>query len=156
VELVTHKALRFGHSRAEVWLAMGDVGSYRQWWPWLRAFDARALASGDQWRCTVRPPLPYTVSFVITFADVVPEERAVARVSGDIEGTADLTLHDAGGGCEVVVRSDLQPRSGFLKVLATTLPPVARFGHDWILSTGAAQFESRAFATRSGVADTTT
>jgi hypothetical protein len=154
VELVTHKALRFAHPRAAVWAAMADVGSYRRWWPWLRAFEARALASGEQWRCTVRPPLPYTVSFVIAFSDVVAEEHAVARVTGDIEGTADLTLRDVAGATEVVVRSDLQPRSGFLRVLATTLPPVARYGHDWILSTGAAQFEARALNV--GAPDTTT
>jgi uncharacterized protein YndB with AHSA1/START domain len=154
VELVTHKALHFAHPRAAVWEAMADVGSYRHWWPWLRAFDARALASGDEWRCTVRPPLPYTVSFVIAFEDVVVEEHVVARVTGDIAGTAELTLHGVDGECEVVVRSDLEPRSGFLRVLATTLPPVARFGHDWILTTGAAQFESRALS--AGARDTTT
>jgi uncharacterized protein YndB with AHSA1/START domain len=155
VELVTHRELHFPHTRADVWAAMGDVDSYRQWWPWLRSFEARGLFAGDEWRCTVRPPLPYTVSFVITFAEVESEQHVVARVSGDIAGTAELTLHDANGACEVVVRSDLQPRSGFLRVLATTLPPVARFGHDWILSTGAAQFEAKALAT-SDVPDTTT
>lgn len=154
MELVTHKALHFAHSRGAVWSAMAEVGSYRQWWPWLRTFEARGLVSGDEWRCTVRPPLPYTVSFVITLADVVAEQHVIARVSGDIAGTAELTLHGRDGECEVVVRSDLEPCSGFLRVLATTLPPVARFGHDWILTTGAAQFESRALS--AGARDTTT
>jgi uncharacterized protein YndB with AHSA1/START domain len=156
VELVTHRELHFAHSRAEVWAAMGDVDSYQRWWPWLRTFEAQGLISGGEWRCTVRPPLPYTVSFVITFSDVVAEEHAVARVTGDIAGVAELTLRDRDGGCEVVVRSDLAAQSGFLRVLAATLPPVARYGHDWILSTGAAQFEARAFSPTSGVQDTTT
>ena len=154
VELVTHKTLHFPHARSEVWAAMGDVGSYQQWWPWLRSFDAHALASGDEWRCTVRPPLPYTVSFVIAFDEVVAEERAVTHVRGDIAGTAELTLLGVDGGCDVIVRSDLAPRSGFLRVLAATLPPVARFGHDWILTTGAAQFETRALSV--DARDTTT
>ena len=154
VELVTHKTLHFAHARSDVWAAMADVDAYRQWWPWLRIFEARALRSGDEWRCTVRPPLPYTVSFVISLADVVKEEHVTARVSGDIGGTAELTLHGRDGDCEVVVRSDLQPRSGFLRVLATTLPPVARFGHDWILATGAKQFEARALSV--DAQDTTT
>jgi len=155
VELVTHKALRFAYPRSDVWAAMADVGAYRQWWPWLRAFEARALVTGDEWRCTVRPPLPYTVSFVITLDEVVVEEHVLARVSGDIAGSAELTLHGVEKGCEVVVRSDLAPQSGFLRFLATTLPPVARFGHDWILTTGAAQF-TRKSALSADVPDTTT
>jgi hypothetical protein len=154
VELVTHKAFQFAHPRTDVWAAMADVSSYRGWWPWLRAFDARALATGEEWRCTVRAPVPYTVSFTITFDDVLVDEHARATVSGDIVGTADLTLSDEGPGCEVLVRSDLAPRSLFLRVLASTFPPVARHGHDWILSTGAQQFDARALSV--GAPGTTT
>ncbi|HVT77424.1 MAG TPA: hypothetical protein VHD87_10365, partial [Acidimicrobiales bacterium] len=74
--------------------------------------------------------------------------------SGDVAGDATLTLDDADDGCVVVVRSDLSPRSGFLRFLAATFPPVARYGHDWILSTGADQFAARALS--AGARDTTT
>jgi uncharacterized protein YndB with AHSA1/START domain len=154
MELVTHKTLHFPHPREQVWSAMGEVGSYPKWWPWLKSFDADALRTGAVWRCSVSPPLPYTVSFAIEFIEVVECERVQASVSGDISGTAHLVLSDAGKGCDVVVRSDLEPRSTFLRVLAATVPPVARFGHDWILATGAKQFESRALT--SDVPDTTT
>lgn len=154
MELVTLKALQFPHPRTVVWAAMADVDSYQRWWPWLRAFDARALATGEQWHCTVRPPLPYTVSFTLTFDDVSDEEHALVRVGGDVGGTAHLTLRDTSAGCEVEVRSDLAPQSTFLRFLTSTLPPVARFGHDWILSTGARQFEERALSV--GAPDTTT
>lgn len=123
---------------------MGDVGSYQRWWPWLRSFEARALASGEAWHCTVRPPLPYTVKFTIAFEDVVAERYAQAHVSGDVAGDATLTLDDTDLGCVVVVRSNLSPRSTFLRLLASTFPPVARYGHDWVLSTGADQFAMRA------------
>ncbi|HVT75434.1 MAG TPA: hypothetical protein VHD87_00275, partial [Acidimicrobiales bacterium] len=101
MDLVTHKTLQFARPRAEVWAAMGDVGSYQRWWPWLRAFEARALASGEAWHCTVRPPLPYTVTFIIAFEDVVAERHAHAHVSGDVAGDATLTLDDADDGCVV-------------------------------------------------------
>ena len=32
--------------REEVWGLISDVSHYRNWWPWLRAFDAAALARG--------------------------------------------------------------------------------------------------------------
>jgi hypothetical protein len=134
---------------------MADVGSYRQWWPWLRSFEALELERGDVWRCSVSPPLPYTVTFAIAFDDVFPEERIIASVSGDIVGTAELELTDTDAGCDVEVRSDLQPRSAFLRLLATTVPPVARYGHDWILATGATQFEARALTPSADAPDTT-
>jgi hypothetical protein len=155
VELVTHKALHFAHDRATVWAAMADVGSYRQWWPWLRDFDAEALATDAVWRCTVRAPVGYTVSFRIAFTRVIDASLVEARVSGDIAGGAELTLRDGEKHCEVVVRSNLQPESRFLRILSNTVPPVARYGHDWVLATGARQFEQRALAT-SDVPDTTT
>ncbi len=145
VKVATEKALRFDASRTTVWNAMADVDSYRMWWPWLDTFDAEPLAPGAVWRCRVRPPLPYTVSFAIAFDEVVDERAIAVTVTGEISGPARLELSDApDGGCAVTVTSLLEPRSGFLRVLATTLPPVARFGHDWIIGTGAAQFEKRA------------
>ena len=134
---------------------MADVDSYRLWWPWLRSFDAAALETDQVWRCVVRPPLPYTVTFAIAFTRVIPNALAEARVSGDISGAAELTLTDTDAGCEVVVRSDLQPESRFLRMLSKTFPPVARYGHDWVLSTGARQFEARALLSVD-VPDTTT
>jgi hypothetical protein len=146
VELVTHTALHFARDRADVWAAMADVDSYKQWWPWLRSFEAKALATDQVWRCVVRPPLPYTVTFAIAFTRVVDGSLAEARVSGDIVGAAELSLRDTDVGCEAVVRSDLRPDSRFLRLLAKTVPSVARYGHDWILTTGAKQFEQRALA----------
>ena len=144
VKVATEKALRFDASRASVWNAIADVDSYKQWWPWLDTFDAQPLAPGAVWRCRVKPPLPYTVSFAINFDEVVVEHAISVTVSGEISGPASLTLSDDGNACAVVVRSSLQPRSGLLRVIANTLPPVARYGHDWIIGTGAAQFEKRA------------
>lgn len=154
MELTTHKRLQFSRPRDAVWVAMADVGSYPLWWPWLKSFDAESLATGEVWRCRVRPPLPYTVTFAIAFDEVVDGERVVTRVTGDITGSADLVLTDSEFGCDVVVRSDLAPRSPILRLLAATAPPVVRYGHDWILSTGATQFERRALT--SGAQDTTT
>ena len=144
VELTTHKRLHFAQPRAEIWAALADVDSYPEWWPWLKSFEADSLATGEVWRCRVSPPLPYTVTFDIAFDEVIDRERVATRVSGDIVGTADVALSDTEFGSDVVVRSDLAPRSPFLRLLAATMPPVVRYGHDWILSTGAAQFERRA------------
>lgn len=64
-----------------------------------------------------------------------------ASVSGDIVGSATLTI-DADHDGESVVRlvSRLAPSNSFLRRIARVARPVVRFGHDWVLDTGAAQF----------------
>ena len=85
----------------ELWEAMAQVGAYRQWWPWLRHFDADALAAGDRWEAVVQPPLPYRVRFTIHLDEVSPAEHIVARILGDIAGSArvDGTEAAAAVGC---------------------------------------------------------
>ena len=145
VRVATEKTVYFDAGRAEVWAAMANVDAYGRLWPWLERFDAKGLVAGDVWTCRVRPPLPYTVSFTIAFDKVEPERFASATVEGEVEGPASIELSDDGSGTTVVVRSSLEPRSTFLRVLSATLPPVARFGHDWVIDTGAKQFQKRAF-----------
>ncbi len=126
---------------ADVFATMASVGSYRKWWPWLEAFDAKELAAGEQWRCTVRPPLPYRVRFVVTLEDVVEPSLVTATVSGDITGTARIELVPApSGGSTLRLRASLAPSSTVLQLLSRVARPVVRFGHDWVIDTGARQF----------------
>lgn len=124
---------------AALWSKISRLEDYRTWWPWLRHFDARVLEQGETWRCTVKPPLPYSVDFRVHLDDVVEERFVAASVSGDISGLASLELRPAGSGTEIRLSSALVPRSSTLK-LAARLGPVARFGHDWIIGSGLRQF----------------
>lgn len=133
---------RFEVAPDVVWAAISEVGDYRSWWPWLRRLDAEGLVAGDVWRCTVQPPLPYTLRFAITLGDVVEGESVEAQVSGDIVGEARLELAPLdGGGCETRLVSRLLPANPVLQAFATVARPMVRFGHDWVLDTGAKQFE---------------
>ena len=69
---------RVSAERAAVWAALGDVEAYRDWWPWLRRFEADGLRAGAVWRCLVQPPLPYTVRFDLTLHRVIEPERVEA------------------------------------------------------------------------------
>lgn len=129
----------------EVWDAMGRTDDFRSWWPWLRRFDAEGLAEGAEWRCTVQPPLPYSLRFVIDIDEVVAGERVSARVHGDIDGTADLSLSPVDEGCAIRLTSELEPSNRALKVVSTIAPRMARFGHDWVMRTGLDQFRLRAW-----------
>ena len=138
------RSYRFDASPEAVWSAVSDLGSYRRWWPWLRRFDATALATGDVWRCTVQPPLPYTLRFTVTLDEVAPPRLVRASVAGDIEGSAALDVGPWGTGAEVRLVSELSPTNALLRAVAVAAGPVVRFGHDWVLDTGARQFSERA------------
>ena len=135
---------QFAVERAELWASMCRVDRYREWWPWLRSFEASALRSGDRWRCRVQPPLPYALRFDVTIDEVVPGELVTATVSGDIAGTARLDLLDRVGGSEIRLASSLAPSNRMLRAVALAARPVVRRGHDWVLDTGARQFTERA------------
>jgi hypothetical protein len=136
-----------------VWSLMDGVESYRSWWPWLRQFEAGGLSAGDEWRCTVQPPVPYLVRFRVVIDHVEPPVLVRARVLGDVVGDAMLTLEPAavdgddgaeGAGCVASLHSSLAPGNRALAVVSRFAAPIARFGHDWVLDSAARQFITRA------------
>jgi uncharacterized protein YndB with AHSA1/START domain len=135
-----------------VWGALARPDRFPGIWPWLRDFDGRELRAGVTWACAVQPPVPYRVRFDLHLVEVVEGERIDAEVDGDVAGTARLTLERAGDdegrparevGTVLHLVSELSPANGLLKGVLVVAPPVARFGHDWILDTGARQFRER-------------
>ncbi len=130
--------------REKVWTLISDVSLYRSWWPWLRAFHAAALAEGEEWRCEAQPPVPFPVRFRVGIEYVEAPLLVRAAVSGDVVGTATLSLHEAGVGCLATLESSLGPGNAALRMASRFVGPIARFGHDWVLDTGAHQFIARA------------
>jgi hypothetical protein len=141
-----------------VWSLIGEVQGYRKWWPWLRQFEGEGLAVGDEWRCTVQPPVPYLVRFRVVIDHVEAPTLVRARVLGDVVGDATLTLEDGDGsgsngdgsvsngdaGCVARLESSLAPGNRALAVVSRFAAPVARFGHDWVLDSAASQFIAKA------------
>ena len=124
------------------------MGNYRSWWPWLRRFDAQGLTAGEEWRCEVQPPLPYIVRFQVAIEKVEPPALVHALVLGDVVGDATLELEEAEGGCRAILHSALAPGNAALRLVSRFAAPVARFGHDWVLDSGARQFIARAAPSR--------
>lgn len=143
MRLQSDRTFVFSTLRAELWQAVSAVEEYGRWWPWLRSFDGSALATGEVWRCEVQPPLPYALRFSIRLEEVDPARHVRATVDGDIVGSARLELSDHPGGCRARLSSDLAPRHRVLRAVASLAAPVARYGHDWVLDTGARQFVGR-------------
>jgi uncharacterized protein YndB with AHSA1/START domain len=144
VRFETDRSYRLPVPPAELWSALARVEDYRQWWPWLRRFDAVHLADDEIWHCLVQPPLPYWVRFDVTLDEVLPPTTVRASITGDIVGVASVQISEREGGSEARLVSRLEPGNGFLKVVSRLAAPVSRFGHDWVLDNGAQQFIDRA------------
>jgi uncharacterized protein YndB with AHSA1/START domain len=124
----------------DLWHALAATDDYRRWWPWLTAFEAAGLVAGDEWRCRVRPPLPYSLRFAIHLDEVVRPKHVAATVVGDIAGHARLDLTPRDDGCAVRLVSVLSPGNRVFAMIATMARPLVRRGHDWVLDNGARQF----------------
>jgi uncharacterized protein YndB with AHSA1/START domain len=129
-----------------MWQLISDMGAYRGWWVWLRRFEAAGLVAGETWRCEVQPPLPYLVRFGVTIEEVEAPRFIRATVTGDVVGTATLRIEGDGADdrCVATLGSTLAPGNALLRLVSRLTPPVARFGHDWVLDSGARQFIARA------------
>jgi hypothetical protein len=129
----------------QLWERMAAVGEYQRWWPWLRGFEpGDGLTAGSRWACEVSPPLPYVVRFEICL-DRVEEGRVIeSSVSGDIVGTARLTIDPGAQGARARLVSALRPANPVLRGFGMVARPLIERGHDWILDEGRRQFVDRA------------
>jgi hypothetical protein len=144
VRLRSDQRHRFDAAPDELWAAIASVDRYREWWPWLRRFDADGLSTGDVWAATVQPPLPYRVSFDLHLIEVDAPRVVAADVTGDVEGSARLEVFAVDAGSELHFTSELTPTNSVLRAVTRLASPVARYGHEWVLNTGLAQFRARA------------
>lgn len=144
MRLTSDREYRFPVEADALWQVLSATGEYRHWWPWLTGFEAVGLVVGDAWRCTVRPPLPYTLRFVLELDEVVAPSLVRARVHGDIAGRAELEIVPTGDVVALRLVSDLTPSSRAFALLSSVLRPLVVRAHDWVLDNGAAQFAARA------------
>ncbi len=142
MDIRSDRRFEFDIERVSVWAAITRTDRYREWWPWLHGFDGTTFSEGVRWSCVVKPPLPYTLHFDVILVEVVDQELVRARIEGDITGWAQLTAIDHAQGSEFRLISELSPASGVLRLMTRVARPVAAFGHDWVLDTGARQFRS--------------
>ena len=140
MEIVSDRTYTFDHPRDRVWGTIGALDAYPTRWPWLRDFRATSLEAGSLWTCAIQPPLPYTLRIRVAITDLDPGRLIGATVHGDLRGAATVHLLGDDDRCEVRVVSRLAPSSRVMGVAARLVAPIARWGHDWVLDTGARQF----------------
>ncbi|MEZ5239736.1 MAG: hypothetical protein R2716_12590 [Microthrixaceae bacterium] len=140
---------RFPVARSELWQTLQRTDRYQEWWDWLREFDGAPLQPGERADAVIDPPLPYSLSVRITLVDVVPERTIEAAVTGDLDGSATLELHDgpahsADTCCDARLVWHLSLRHRLVGPTAWMLRPVLEWGHRWVINTGMRQFRTNA------------
>lgn len=137
---------RFDVSPDALWSAIGDIGCYPTWWPWLRAFDTGGdgLEPGTVAQCTVRGPLPYALDFTVTVEEVEPVGLIAARVAGDLHGPARLEILPDGDATVARLVWTVELRDPILRSAARVARPLMEWGHDWVVDNGVRQFRHHA------------
>jgi hypothetical protein len=126
-----------------LWATLTRTEDYRRWWPWLREFSGDGLVPGGRTTCVVRAPVPYTLRFRVTIADLVPGESVDAVVEGDLAGPARLEVRSVGARrrrSRVRLTWELELQRPLLRTAARFGRPVMEWGHDWVVRTGFDQF----------------
>ncbi|MBV8160367.1 MAG: hypothetical protein JO265_05535 [Acidimicrobiia bacterium] len=137
------------------WDTISRTDEYGTWWPWLRHFRADGLREGATWQALIQSPLPYALRVELALEEVVPCQRLVAAVAGDLEGLAALDLAPAAvptpapavAASVIDIEWDMRPRSRAMQVAAVVARPLLRWSHEWVLARGLEQFQARALRT---------
>jgi len=134
----------FPVSPEEFWATVSRTADYPQWWSWLRAFDAPALAEGERWTATIQSPLPYALRLAFDLRTVEPPKLLLVDVSGDIAGPARLQVAASDDGCSVRVSWRVEARSAPLRMGSLVARPLLQWSHERVVAMGLAQFRRRA------------
>jgi uncharacterized protein YndB with AHSA1/START domain len=118
-----------------LWEVLEDVDGYPSFWPWLRSFDGRRLATGERWRGVIDVAGPLRLAVTITLTEVVAPRCVAARLDGDLSGTARIELADAG----LHLTASLVPERRALRLLTRLARPLAQASHDRVIARAIAQ-----------------
>jgi uncharacterized protein YndB with AHSA1/START domain len=141
--LRTDRSYPLDESPEAAWDDLAAVDAYERWWPWLRRFEAGRLAVGERWEARIRVPMPWSLRFTLDLREVRAPAHVVAVLSGDIEGTASITLEATDRGSTIRLRSDLAPRHRLLRAVNRAAPSVSRRLHDRVVDRAFRQFAGR-------------
>jgi hypothetical protein len=135
---------------SEVWVAIGQLDQFEQWWGWLGELkvDGPGLQAGSVLRGTVAPPVPYRMRVTVNVDRCVTERLIDASVSGDLVGKAHLVLHPTSEGTFINVEWTIEMMQLPMRVAARMAYPLLRWGHDRVVEATVKGFRAQLEAAR--------
>jgi carbon monoxide dehydrogenase subunit G len=146
------KSFTFDIDPAGLWSVIEQTERFEAWWPWLTelTLDGAGLVAGGVMRGTVSPPLPYRMRVEVDLLRCERPNEIDAAVHGDLEGTATLRLHEAGGGTRADVAWRLEMMQRPMRVASRFAHPLLRLGHDAVVDVTVASFRRMLRKARAG------
>ncbi len=132
----------------QLWDTVEDFDRFGSWWSWLREFrtDAPGLVPGNVLHGTVIPPVPYPLRLDVRLERCDRPRLLVARVEGDLRGTAAISFAPLRDGTEVLTQWSLDLASPALRVASIVAFPLLRWGHDRVVEMAVSGFRRRALS----------
>lgn len=132
--VVTDRTDRLPVDTDRVWAVLADVAGYPRFWPWLRSFDGRSLASGETWHGVIGVAGPFRLGVAIELGSVVAGRSVAARLTGDLSGTAQIDLRPDADGTMLHLVAALAPQRADLRLLTRCARPAAQASHDRVIA----------------------
>jgi hypothetical protein len=129
---------------ADLWAVVNRTDDFRQWWSWLRDFQAPGVHPGAQARCIIQSPLPYALRLRIDVQRADAPTLVETYVRGDLDGPARLEISARDGGSTARLAWELEVRDRMLRQVARVARPLMVWAHDRVVETGVQQFRRRA------------
>ncbi|MGH2807603.1 MAG: SRPBCC family protein [Actinomycetota bacterium] len=116
-----------------VWDSLKKVELFESWWQWIEdvELDGEALTEGSTISFTIDPPVPYRMAISVLVTDATEGKHLEGRVTGDLDGTAFLTLSPEGDGSRVRVGWDVEIASPVIRPVIRIARPVLVWAQGW-------------------------
>ena len=136
------RAFPLGASPDEVWSLIAQTHRFPSWWGWLDEFEADrpGLEPGAVLRGVVLPPVPYRLRVEVVLEHCQRPHRIDGRVTGDLQGDAQLRLRPDDAGTLAEVEWTLEMRQAPMRVAARLARPLLLWGHDRVVEATVAGF----------------
>lgn len=121
---------------SELWGEITELDRFERWWSWLSDLELSPpgdLAEGSILTFAIVSPLPYRMNCRVEFTKVIPEELIETRVTGDLQGWANLELAAIDPGAIVVLSWELEPTQTPLRILVRAARPLIVRTKDWAI-----------------------
>ena len=144
VQFRVDRRFSFPLTQDELWDRLTRVDDFPRWWPWLRRIDGDGFVAGGVTRATIVAPVPWTLRLTLRVTELTEARSARVAVSGDLEGTGELTVAAATEGAVARIRWNVSPSSPALRMATRMTYPLVVFGQNWVVNAGLRQFRASA------------
>lgn len=120
--------------RSETWATLEQADLYESWWPWMRRLEISGtpLETGTTFTFLVVAPIPFTMNLVVRIEESVAPERILARITGDLEGSATMSFDEISSDTTGArLEWTVEVKKPGMRTAARAMRPLLKWGQNW-------------------------